>query len=111
MSNNTYVIEILKSYQTDPEHLPQIINLGSPTHYCYLSSFVDKISNKQLAQGYKTKYNLFKEIFIFEEKYINNNLSQELNNYYKSPLDKINEILQSIKNNKMNNIYIQILII
>ena len=105
--NNTYILELLKSYKTDNVSLPYIGRVWNdyPNHYEYLTNFVDSITSKRITQGYLIKYNNYKENIEDSKDYIMNQLSKDLQNEYKNQLTKLRESLQKIKNNKISDIY------
>ena len=105
--NNTYILELLKSYKTDNVSLPYIGRVWNdrPNHYKYLTNFVDSITSKRITQGYLIKYNNYKKNIEDSKDYIMNQLSKDLQNEYKNQLTKLRESLQKIKNNKISDIY------
>ena len=104
VQDNDKLIELLKSFHIDPQHLVQCLSRRRH-HEVYLTYFTDSISSKIKTEGYLIKYNSFKDRFEKSKLYINEQLYPELLSEYKNFISKIREILQVFKNNKISNIY------
>ena len=105
--DNSYIIEILKTYLTDNEHMPYIswIDPKNSSHYVYLKKFVDSISSKGITQGYLSKYQYYKNNIQDSYNYVNNTLFLDLKNEYKNQLIKLRECLQKLKKSRISDIY------
>jgi len=94
------LIQSLRSYHTDAQHLARRISRSKP-----LTSYSDSITSKSKTKGYLIKYRSFKDSFEKSKIYINEQLYPELLSEYKNFISKIREILQVFKNNKLSDIY------
>ena len=94
------LIQSLRSYHTDAQHLARRISPSKP-----LTSYSDSITSKSKTKGYLIKYGSFKDSFEKSKIYINEQLYPELLSEYKNFISKIREILQVFKNNKLSDIY------
>ena len=98
------MIKYVNNYHTDEEHMPYCIS-RVPGHEVYLTKYVDKITSMSQTQGYLSKYNIFKDNVEKSKIYVNKDLFHELLSEYQTFIQKIREILQVFKNNKMSDKY------
>ena len=98
--NNSYLIEVLRNYHV--EEIPKIkLFYGS---YLEFKKFTDEISRKERTSVYLTKYNKIISTWNYTEKYLKNQLSQEVLEDYKRIYINIKESLQSLINfDKLKN--------
>ena len=95
------IIEYLKSFQQDSVHIPP--NIGTYIFFGFQDSI---LSIYLIKDSLNSKYNTFKENLEYSKNYINNDLYLDLKNNYKYPIIKLRKALQTIKNNKLNEKYI-----
>ena len=98
------MIKLVNNYHVDEEHMPYCIS-RVPGHEVYLTKYVDKITSMSQTQGYLSKYNIFKDNVERSKLYVNEQLFHELLSEYQTSIQKIREILQVFKNNKMSDKY------
>jgi hypothetical protein len=106
--NNDYILELLKNFHTDEEHMPYILERypdNPETHYRYLEKFVDSISSKGITQGYLSKYQYYKNNIQDSKDYITNSLFKDIKNEYKDKITKFRESFQKLKNCKISDVY------
>ena len=104
LSQEKLLLEILKTYHIDEQHLPYCIS-RTPHHEVYLTNFSDSITSISKTTGYISKYNTYKEHFEKSKVFLNNELYPDLLSLYKNFMLKIREILQVFKNNKLSDKY------
>ena len=105
INNKTKIIELLKNYHTDDQHLIKVLNPQSWDHRCYFIYFEDTITSVSSTEGYKMKYQTYKDYLAKSQQYINNKLYKELLLEYKGIITPIREVLQNFKNNKISDVY------
>ena len=98
------MIKLVNNYHTDEDHMPYCIS-RVPGHEVYLTKYVDRITSMSQTQGYLSKYNIFKDNIEKSKLYVNDQLFHELLSEYQTSIQKIREILQVFKNNKMSDVY------
>jgi len=99
------ILDLLKNFHTDDAHLPNIIPIDSPTHYWVLTSWYDLINSKSKTTGYLKKYSSFKANIDYSNKFVKETLPREFLNKYKNMITQIKELLQSVENNKITDLY------
>lgn len=103
ISNNTKVTEILHDYMDGK--LPYKREEWSDTHYVYLKSHEESIYSKKLTKAYLTKYDNFKKNLKNTFDFIKESLFKECLNIYKDSLRKLRQLLQTVKNTKISDLY------
>ena len=78
INNKTKIIDLLKNYHNDDQHLIKVLNPQSWDHRCYFIYFEDTITSVSSTEGYKMKYQTYKDYLAKSEQYINNKLYKEL---------------------------------
>jgi len=98
--NNSYLIDVLRNYKV--EEIPKIKYLAGS--YKNFKKFTDEITRKERTTIYITKYNKIISTWNYTEKYLKNQLSQEVLEDYKRIYVNIKESLQSLINfDKLKN--------
>ena len=101
--NNSKIADILYDYMQG--NLTYIREFYGPGHYVYLKSHKESISSKKLTKGYLIKYNKFKKNLENSLDYINNSIFLDFLNEYKNTIIKLKQLLQTIKNTKISDLY------
>ena len=92
--DNEYLINVLRNY-----HVEEIPKIKYFSGYGYdLKKFEDEIVRKERTTTYLKKYNQIISMWNYTEKYLKNQLSQEILEDYKKIFNKIKESLQSLLN-------------
>ena len=98
--NDSYLIEVLRNYHA--EEIPKIKYISGS--YKDFKTFTDEISQKERTTAYLTKYNKIVSNWNYTEKYLKNQLSQEVLEDYKRIYINIKESLQALINfDKLKN--------
>ena len=105
VENTSYIETLIHSFQNDSVHIPDYYFYESESHRDYIQYWNETITDKKITKAYISKYNEYKANINYSENYINNQLYLDLVNNYKNPIVKLRKILQSIKNNKLNEKY------
>ena len=100
VENSTYILEKIRDFNDST--LPTHLNHWTDTHYDTLQYFNQTIDKRKLTKAYISKYNAYKANIEYSKEYINNQLNLDLINSYKKPIFKLRQILQLIKNNKLD---------
>jgi hypothetical protein len=103
VNNKTKMKELLKNYHIDSSHIPRKL-----FWFLHFIKFNDTIGLESITQGYLTKYETYKTNFAKSKQYINNQLFKELLLEYKKTMNKIREVLQNFKNNKLSDKYLNL---
>ena len=99
-NNKTKIKELLQNYLINDVHLIK--------EYLPFYQFEDSIISSSITEAYITKYEIFKTYFVKSKQYINNQLFKELLLEYKKTMNKIREVLQNFKNNKLSDKYLNL---
>ena len=102
VNNKTKMSQLLKTYHIDSSHIPR-----KYIFFVFLK-FEDTIGLESITQGYLTKYETYKTNFAKSQQYINNQLYKDLLSEYKKPITQIRELLQTFKNNKLSDKYLDL---
>jgi hypothetical protein len=105
INNKTKIIDLLKNYHNDDQHLIKVLNPQSWDHRCYFKYFEDTITSVSSTEDYKMKYQTYKDYLAKSQQYINNKLYKDLLLEYKGIITPIREVLQNFKNNKISDVY------
>ena len=98
--NDSYTIEKLNYFQRDSAHIPSSIERKYKFKF-----FTDTIKSKKITEFYYKKYSFYLNNLNNSEKYIQDQLYIDLINNYKTPIIKLRQALQTIKDNKLNEKY------
>ena len=101
-TDNTNIINLLKTFEIDEAHLPYYLYYWSEDHYVYFTKFEDIIQKKSKTIAYMNKYKFFYEKLEISKDYLNQQLQSELKYEYKNTITKLKELLQTIKNSKLS---------
>ena len=104
VNNKTKMSQLLKNYHIDSSHIPKRYYIFK---WVFLK-FEDTIGLESITQGYLTKYETYKTNFAKSQQYINNQLYKDLLSEYKKPITQIRELLQTFKNNKLSDKYLDL---
>ena len=112
ISDNNKIKELIEEFDpVDKTLYSDMVPHGENDKYTWsYTNFSDQISATKKTQNYLKKHYEFKKKLEESYDYLDNKLFRDLLNKYKIVINKIKEILQSIKDNKMNYIpnYIQL---
>ena len=101
-SDTDKIIELLKYFETSRDYIPYYYKYWSRTHYYYLTGVKDFINKKLKTQMYVSKYNKFKNEIESSKEYIKDQLTAELKYEYKNVITKLKDLLQIVKNTRLN---------